>query len=208
MAVYSNDPGDRYDSIKWDFREDTMPIFIIGKYPYKAKNIKNAQKLAYLRQLIDSLCDNLIENRDNWENSTDKEEYIEGIYVFLKIHCEQYYDTDSLPEPFYTISLRGLTTSRYLLSEMPKGTIYDGLSKPKMRYNDPNEPSVGKDGSSRALYRDIFLNLNLNDKALKKLIIHELAHTAANHVYYRPDDHHADFKWAENLIKNHWPENV
>ena len=67
-----------------------------------------------------------------------------------------------------------------------------------------------KIGQGRALYRDIFLDLSTQGhhfgSNLKNLVIHELAHSMANHIQWRPNDHHADFKFAENLIKNYWPK--
>jgi hypothetical protein len=205
MAQYIDDFGDFKDSVKWDFPENTIPVYVIDKYPYKAKNMKNAEKLAKIRLQINDLCKNLINYRIEWENSTNNQEYIDGVDIFLGIHNEYDYNPYSLPEPFFTIAKQGYSTSRYLLSEIPKSTLFSGLNKPKMRYKTSQEPFVGKDGSGRALYRDVFLDLNQSDSSLKKLVIHELAHTAANHIFFRPDDHHADFKWAENLIKKYWP---
>lgn len=204
--MYINDVGDTLDSEKWDFREDNIPVYWIGKYPYKARNKENAMKLANLRNKIDTLCHNIVMNRSEWEESTSNLSYLNGVGVFLGLHMETIYDPSILPHPFYDIALKGLPTSRYLLSEIPVGTSFDGLNKPKQRYTDKSAPKVGKDGKGRALYRDIFLNLNKTDSALKKLIIHELAHSMANHIAYRPDDHHADFKFAEELIKDYWPE--
>lgn len=209
MAVYIEDPGDYYDKLKgydaWDFREDNIPVYWIGKYPYKAQTLKNAQKLASIRDQIDELCYNLEYNRKQWERSTNNQQYLDGVNIFLGLHQEYYHDPYTLPSPFHEIALDNLPTSRYLLSEIPKGTAFDGLNKPKQRYYDKRLPPVGKDGIGRALYRDIFLNLHKSDKALKNLIIHELAHSLANHIMYRPDDHHADFQWAENLITQYWP---
>jgi hypothetical protein len=202
MAVFIYDFGDQNDPIKWDFPEYNIPIYIIGKYPYKAKNQKNAEKLFKIRNQINELCQNLTNNKNDLE--TDKSNCVN---LFLEIHNEYHYNPSDLPEPFSTISLNGLNTSRYLLSEIPSGTNYSGLNKPKMRFNDPYAPSIGKDGQARALYRDVFLDLNLSPKELEKLVIHELSHTMANHVFYRPDDHHADFKWCEKLITKHWPFN-
>ncbi len=172
----------------WDFYESHIPVHKIGKYHYKAFSEKNAKKLAKLRKIIDKLCENLENNY-----SSTNQEYLNRVDVFLGIHKEYVYD--------------GIKTSRYLISEIPPGTIFDGLDKPKLRYIDQNAPFVGKDGQGRALYRDIFLNLNLSDNALLKLVQHELAHTMANHIRYRPDDHGADFKWCEKLIKKYWPNN-
>ena len=45
------------------------------------------------------------------------------------------------------------------------------------------------------------LFFNAREPYSKALLIHELAHTAANHVMFRPDDHHSDFYDAERLIK-------
>lgn len=205
MAVFIEDPGDYYDEIKWDFPENDIPVYWIGKYPYKAQSLKNAQKLHSIRSKINELCHNVIINRKKWENSTSNLSYLNGVTIFLDLHMESYYDPYTLPQPFYDIALNGLPTSRYLLSEIPKGGIHMGLNKPKMRYIIKSFPKVGKDGQGRALYRDIFLDLDKSDRELKNLIIHELAHSMANHIAYRPDDHHQDFKWAEKLITNCWP---
>lgn len=210
MAVFIDDPGDYYDKLKgydaWDFDETNIPVYIIGKYPYKSYSQKNAHKLANLRDKIDKLCQNIMINQHEWKDSTSNLEYINGVGVFLGLHMETIYDPYTLPSPFHEIAKKGLPTSRYLLSEIPKGTAFAGLNKPKQRYQDKRVSVVGKDGNGRALYRDIFLDLDRNEKSLKNLIIHELAHSMANHIMYRPDDHHHDFKWAENLIIRYWPK--
>jgi len=203
MSIYIEDDGDKYDAEKWDFFEGNIPVYFIGKYPYKAKTKENAYKLAHIRHKIDILCKNIVENEDKWGKTTVNPQYLDGVDVFLQIHGEYIYDPFTLPSPFFEIAEKGFSTSRYLLSEIPKGTKFAGLSKPKMRYTDTDAPRVGEDGNGRALYRDIFLDLNIRN--LKALIIHELAHSMANHIAYRPDDHHADFKWAEKLITKYWP---
>lgn len=207
MAVSIEDPGDYFDAEKWDFPENNIPVHWIGKYPYKTHSLSNAEKLANIRSKIDELCYNIESNRKQWSKLTNNQSYLDGVNVFLGLHNEYHHDPHTLPSPFYKIALKSVPTSRYLLSEIPRGTKFDGLNKPKMRYVDKRLPLVGKDGNGRALYRDIFLNLNKSDKALTDLVIHELAHSMANHIMYRPDDHHADFKWAENLITRYWPNN-
>jgi hypothetical protein len=206
MAVFIDDLGDYYDNEKWDFQEDNIPIRQIGKYPYKTNSLKNAQKLASLREKIDILCKNLENSRIDWEKSTNNRQYLDGVNIFLGLHNEYYHDPYTLPSPFYEIAKRGLPTSRYLLSEIPQYTSFAGLNKPKQRYVDKRLPYVGKDENGRALYRDIFLDLNRSDESLKSLIIHELAHSMANHIMYRPNDHHSDFKWCEKLITEYWPK--
>lgn len=206
MAVFIDDHGDYYDAEKWDFDETNIPVYWIGKYPYKTRSLKNAQKLADIRYNINELCHNLETNRDKWEQSTNNQEYLDGVNVFLGLHCEYHHNPNALPSPFYEIAKKGTSTSRYLLSEIPPGTAFSGLNKPKMRYIDKRLPPVGKDKNGRALYRDIFFDLNMNNKSFKELVLHELAHSLANHIMYRPNDHHADFHWAEKLLTNHWPE--
>lgn len=204
MAVVIPDYGDHYDSEKWDFDETNIPVHYIGKYPYKAYSKSNAQKLANIREQIDNLCYNLINSKNEWEQSTNNQEYLDGVNLFLGLHNEYDHDPHTLPSPFFEIASKGIPVSRYLLSEIPSGTKFMGLNKPKFRYLDKRLPPVGKDGKGRALYRDIFLDLNKNDKQLKSLVVHELAHSLANHIMYRPDDHHADFKWAEKLLNKYW----
>ncbi len=198
MTQFIQDSGDHFDKVKWDFYEGNIPVYIIGKYQYKARSKESANKLATIRNKIDILCQNII-------NYLPKKEHYAGVDVFLGLHCETYYDPRVLPFPFSEIAQKGQSVSRYLLSEIPKGTDYFGLNKPRLRYIDNNSPIVGKDQRGRALYRDIFLNLDRNDKDLEELVIHELAHSMANHIAYRPDDHHADFKQAEKLITKYWP---
>lgn len=205
MALYIHDDGDKLDSEKWDFYEGDIPVYKIGKYPYKAFNRKNALLLSKLRILINKLCVNLEKNRNVWYYSTNNKEYLDGVDIFLGIHKEDFYVPKTLPEPFYSIAKSGKKTSRYLISEIPKGTVFLGIIKPRMKYIDNKAPPVGKDKKERALYRHIFLDLSLSPRTLTKLIIHELAHTMANHVRYRVDDHHADFKWCEKLIAENWP---
>lgn len=199
--------GDYGDAEKWDFSEDKIPIYWIDNYPYKATTEKNAKKLFQIRKQIDILCDNLIKNRIYWESESNQQ-YLDGVDIFLGLHKEALYSPYVLPSPFFERARMGLYTSRYLLSEIPKKTKFDGLNKPKTRYFDKKHslPKVGKDGSKRALYRDIFLNLNKNDDDLKSLVVHELAHSMANHIFYRPNDHHSDFNWAEKMIKKYWPK--
>ncbi len=208
MAVFINDPGDIFDNEKWDFDEALIPVYWIGKYPYKVHSLKNAQKLSDFRNIIDELCQNLENNRSEWSRATNNQEYLNGVNVFLGLHNEYHHDPYTLPSPFHEIAKQGMQTSRYLLSEIPKDTNFAGLNKPKMRYVDKRLPLVGKDGYGRALYRDIFLDLNRSDKSLKNLVLHELSHSLANHIMYRPDDHYADFQWAEKLLTKYWPKLV
>jgi len=194
--------GDILDKVKWDFEENFPPITASDGYIYKATSLENVEKLQNIRYKIDLLCQKL---ELIYEGNVLPPE----IELFLNLHGEYFRDlqdlTKMLPEPFINRIKGGITTSRYLLSEIPKGTIYNGLNKPRMRYIDFSEIPIGRDGQGRALYRDIFLNLDLKGKYLDDLITHELAHSMANHIKYREaENHQADFKRAEELIKSLW----
>ena len=100
-----------------------------------------------------------------------------------------------------------LLNTPYSFQEMQLNTGFIGLNKPKNVIEIKNVPIIGKDGKLRAKRRLIFLQLryaNGNIKSLnelKPLVIHEIAHTACNHVQWRDDDHGEDFKTCENIIK-------
>lgn len=175
--------GDKYDSVKWDFDESDIPVYIIDGYLYKARSHESAIILHRYRNLIDELCFRIMNNENRWKGDTQLKN---KVLLFLDIHKQ-----------------RSPDTTKYLLSEIPIGTIFSGLNKPKMRYIDNTLPSIGKDKKGRAAYRDIFLDLghpNLTD-----LLIHELSHTMANHIAYRDNDHNSDFIEAEEFIKKYWP---
>lgn len=203
MPVYIEDYSDNFDDFKWDFPE-TGTIYKIGDYEYLASNREHAELLANLRDHIDGLCERISRDRHNWNKPNVSKSYRDGVDVFLGLHMPVFYDPNELPNPFFETASKGRKTSRYLLAEIPKGTEFEGISKPRMRFDDISAPPVGKHGTARALYRHIFLNLDLSPKKLEELVIHELAHSMANHVFWEPDNHHADFKWAERLIKKYW----
>jgi len=100
--------------------------------------------------------------------------------------------------------------------EIQPGTGFHGVNYPFGVTNKPSTTPIGKDKHLRANKRIVFLtmrksaNVMQSDTFIRKLVIHELAHTVANHVQYRPDDHRKDFGDAETLLTALWdclPEN-
>ena len=94
--------------------------------------------------------------------------------------------------------------------EIQQGTGFHGVNYPFGVTNKPSTTPVGKDATLRATKRVVFLtmrksaNVMQSDTFIRKLVIHELAHTIANHVQYRPDDHGKDFKDAELILTEMW----
>lgn len=205
MNIYVEDPGDRYDSLKWDFDENVgySTIYIDG-YPYKVlKNNKNSERrvaklLHQMRNYTNILCNILESTRYKYPQRLQK-----NIDLFLDIHQEL--PIESLQHRHFRNRLPFGTTSSYLLSQIPPNTGFSGLNKPKERYISDELP-IGKDKKLRANYRDIFFDISPNtttlenNKKLLDLLLHELAHTGCNHVRWRPDDHGKDFKEFEKVL--------
>lgn len=202
------DPGDLYDEFKWDFPEDDLTVVIIDGYIYKVNKDnanKRAAKLHNIRQKINKICDNLVKFSGGKNFSEDMQNKIE---LFLDIHYEferSPHDTINLAGDLFPRIREGRETSKYLLSEIPKGSKvgsqFNGINKPRARAIFDNVPSIGEDGQGRACYRDVLIKHNLAGKELKDLILHEVAHGFVNHIQWRDNDHGPPFQEAEALLK-------
>jgi hypothetical protein len=97
----------------------------------------------------------------------------------------------------------------FSLQEIPKNTKFEGINKPLFIVYSPKDGLVfKKDNKYRAGSRHIMLTLRNEDgslkdwKHIKRLLLHELAHTMCNHVTYREaGNHEGDFKKCEKFLK-------
>jgi hypothetical protein len=211
-----NDPGHKYDSVKWDFPEDSLSIVYIEGYPYKVNKTENARFLHYIRgeisRLISALryisMQELFEFYSKSSSPYSFNEFIEGLKEFIDIHEERpRNDLYQMVPEFRGREAYGMS-SRYLLSEVPKEgrKMFLGINKPRMRYESGGS-STGIDGGTRCVYRDIFLSSRDDSRAgngneLKGLIYHELGHGLVGHLRYRDkENHQGDHKLAEKLLK-------
>ena len=99
-----------------------------------------------------------------------------------------------------------LKNTPHIFLEIAPHTGFLGVNYP-LGVQNTNLKPFGTDGNERAIGRTVFLTIDpeyISDKKLENLIIHELSHTLANHVKYRPDDHGKDFIAAEKLFKKIW----
>lgn len=205
MEIYEHgDPRDLYDSVKWDF-DDSMLKKITGSDGYVYKMINNdSEKLAILeeiREIAASIAYYFIENIETYPKDMQN-----GLILFAQVHGENKID-NNMSEYQYNlmknhISKKG-TCSGVIYNEIPKGTKFRGINKPMERYLS-DEPPIGKDRNLRSKFRQIYFDLGTKD--LRSLVIHELAHTAANHQRWRIDDHGVDFKKYESAIRNAWKQ--
>lgn len=167
--------------MQWDFdeSEDYYVTLYRDGYPYKVLRSHSpkirklvANKLHKMRNIIDNLVENL--------SHAELPQHCHNIQLFKDIH-----------------------TDNYLLSEIRKDTGFIGLNKPKDIVKT-NLPPVGPDKNLRAMWRDVFLTIDtrtpkITEKELE-LMVHEIAHTMANHVTWRDDDHGRDFQECEDII--------
>lgn len=96
------------------------------------------------------------------------------------------------------------------LQEIPQNGVYEGVNKPKYIVNYSGDGlRFSKDNQFRAGNRHIMLSLRNKNGSLrawskvKRLFLHELAHTMCNHVTYREaGNHQGDFTKSENFLKS------
>lgn len=173
-----DDYGDRLDKFKWDISEKSLLTVMDNGHVYKVRraNIdRSIQRLVYTRYEIDRLCS--------------------AIYKYMK---KNNLPTDIQNKLNLFLSVHG--SGNYLLNEIPEGTEFEGINKPRGRHTLKSYVNIGPDKNSRASYRSVFLKLYNDPIRYKNLVLHELAHTAANHIRWRPDDHGQDFKECEGLL--------
>jgi len=202
-----NDYGDSNDNLKWDFDESVLKnVKAIDGYNYLVNNNENVKKLIQVRNKVNKVCGHIHNNI-----RTFPQEAQDGLRLFVSIHGELSTNNTEVLDPFRNrwIQNNGVT-SRVLYGEIPKGTMFNGLNKPKQRHVNKRAPVIGKDKYLRSKYRHLFFkipsrNQNIeNNTEFKDLVVHELAHTAANHQRWRNDDHGYDFNLYESIIKNVW----
>jgi len=92
-------------------------------------------------------------------------------------------------------NLKLFSSTKHFFYEISNIHGFEGLNKPKNVHECLKaKEQIGTDGTLRAHERYVMLALQgKNRKQIKELYIHEIAHTLANHVLFRPDDHREDF---------------
>ncbi len=192
----------------WDFCEisDNVLFDASDGYAYEVLAQQRdlfgkANKFAKLRNTIESMVHYIHTNPQEWVE-TDLED---GVKLFLDVHSS------------YGESIDGFS-KYYILAEIPKSTGFYGLNKPKELYKSHEHP-IGPDQNLRPRWRKVYLTISPSEEKTMKLLLHELAHTSANHVQFRPHDHYEDFQKHEkfltyvanrvNAYKKHWkPDGV
>ena len=217
LNLFKNgDPRDTRDSVKWDFDDSRMEGKIgTDGYYYKLVGKGDLNKLHKLEQVRAKAAN--ISNYFHINLDKYPTEVRHGLRLFINIHGEIPMDQGRMmemsPKQLELMklhwSLNG-TCSNVIYSEMPHNSPFNGLNKPMERYINEHAPLIGKDENLRSMWRHVFIKISNDYKTLEqdvpltKLVIHELAHTAANHQQWRNDDHNEDFKLYENIIRDAW----
>lgn len=213
-----NDPRDTMDPIKWDLDESQLETVHVEGYPYKVNRRggtppkERARRLHCIREFVHALAERLLNEVYSGGRTIPSDPphpTLDQHLLFIDIHCPLYRE-EVLPNHFHKV--RGRPHSKCLFSEICHGdrSGFEGMNKPRHRTTAYSEPHVGQDGKIRATYRDIFLDPEKVDGyfvsggkdygALRRLVLHEIAHTMANHVTFRWDDHGEDFKVCEAVL--------
>lgn len=93
------------------------------------------------------------------------------------------------------------------LYELPEDSQFIGLCKPKGVRIRKNLPPIGKDKYLKATSKYLYIQIRKSDEKfksfneIKDIVIHELAHTAANHVTWKDDNHGKDYEKYHNFLK-------
>jgi hypothetical protein len=162
----------------WDFNEDKNYKLVDG---YKVLNFQDSKKASKLLKSINVLILRTFESIDLNHKKTPEIDLL-------------------LNTPFDLQEMQ---------LEKDQGKIkFEGLNKPK-EVHPTNLIEIGEDGKLRAKYRRIFLTLRDETGKLKtinnikRIVIHELTHTALNHVTWRDDNHPKKFHDYYNIIKKY-----
>lgn len=177
---------------RWDFDDETGYITYEG---YKlmddtTENMENSLKgLRYAQSIVRKIVKNAKEKSAKHKaGSKEKEQYD----IIHRYHKRPNKVAEMRPETgFY--GMNKPYRIKYESNSTPLG--------PKMKRGDPAITDVAK--KLRAESRVIYLLVRNKSKSfIRDLVIHELAHTVANHVIYRASDHGEDFERAEEIVKS------
>ena len=208
----SRDPGDRFDNVSWDFDENVLHPVRRNNYIYLVRDPQNKtilEKLVRMRKKVEKMCDWLINNYTKFPESR------ENIKLFLDLHCEKYQTYPHIPSEefdYFFNFAKGKKHSRTVYNQIPPGTMFLGLNKPKDRYYNHSSPPIGMDGNLNPMWRSIFFDIKdkptkfHKDYDLINLMIHELSHTMANHTTWKDNNHGEDFKRCENILSMAYDE--
>lgn len=172
----------------WDL-EEIRNYKAVNSLLYKSKynivsHYKNKGKAIVIFTMIDNFIRRCVSSIRKHFNSIPSN-LKDGFKVFLDIH-----------------------PNKHRLFELPVNSQFIGLNKPKNIAINNRLPSVGKDGLLKANSRNIFIKIRNNNGTFMPIdnifetVIHELVHTAANHVKWRNNDHGYDFYLYYSFLKN------
>ena len=95
----------------------------------------------------------------------------------------------------------------YIVQEIPENDVFEGINKPKHIQYTKYSRGFPRDDEYITGYRLIMLKIRRKNgklrawNSIKKLLLHELAHTMCNHCTYREEGNHQDdFKKSEEFL--------
>lgn len=186
----------KHNSFSIKINEETKKIWDIPE-DSNCKLVYNhsGDKQFYIRRFFDK-TDNLVVH------------YLDTIHNFIYLIKKKLLHYNVMQDKLEHAKIILIITP-HTVGEMPINEKFEGLNKPKniVKLSRPDGLQFKQDSDLRASNRHILLTLrDLNgnlkkEKDIKKLIIHELAHTMCNHVTFRDKGNHLDdFKRNEKFL--------
>ena len=167
----------------------------------KERTKEAANILFEYQKNLDKIISNMKQNKQRAKTELEKEQ----IKLFLSIHDKPRHKICEINDK-KTPRFSGMNKPyKIVLVDRDAAKIGPKITNPKRELKGS---AIEGDCAShiaenipflRPSYRTIFVTTNIPYS--EDLLVHELAHTCANHVVFRPNDHGTDFKQAEKLVK-------
>jgi hypothetical protein len=157
------------------------------------------QKLQMLHMLVNYIRDWCIAHQDL--ELSQYQHLIDSYNRFVAHKYSENTDVSITPE-FVREGIRIFAKTLHTIQELdPNSDKFQAVNKPKNVTYYEHEPVHGRDRKLRSYKRHIVIKLASRGECyLQRLMIHELAHTPANHLCFRHDDHDADFRIFQALF--------
>lgn len=202
-----------YENIAVKLSNMTYRVKIWSDHTDDRKNMSATylQKILTLESFLKTVCSDIL--------MLPMEDYNILIHTYSKYVKRLYNENRNVrwaSPDFIRKGLQLFVDTQHTFQELdPKEKLFQAVNKPKEVAFREDCETVGEDGKLRPSRRHIVIKLINADKQDNRwphddeenyilcLAIHELAHTPANHVCFRVDDHKHDFRIFQHLFLKH-----
>lgn len=141
------------------------------------------------------------------DNAVDDIHYLEKLMHYTILYARSEYNHNNFLSEYERNGIKlFLDTPHTIMEISPYDTRFTAINKPK-NVTNTSQPSHGTDKNLRASHKHVMFKLRSTEgkrvhsrESLTIVFAHEIAHTMANHVTWRYDDHGEDFKIYQRII--------